>query len=81
MNIYLVKATSFYGMCAWSHYISFIVVAESEDSAKKYYPLDKHRWSGVDKNEPWESKEWFDWDNNISWDELTEPTYYEKVDN
>ena len=81
MNIYLVEATKFDDMCEWSHYVSFIVVAESEQAAKMYHPIDKHRWSGVDKDEPWESKEWSDWRNNISWNELKKPTDYEKVNN
>ena len=81
MNIYLLEPKTFEGMYEYSHYTECLVIAESENEAKKYHPLSKHRWSGINRKEPWESKEWGDWRNNIDWDKLTEPTFYEKLDN
>lgn len=78
MNIYLLKQTQ------WTrgagYYNSCVVAANSEQEARTIHPCDMYRWSGIKPNEPWESKSWSDWRNHIDWDNLTEPTDFDKSD-
>lgn len=78
MNLYLLHQTELTRGAGF--YTKCVVVAESIEKAKKIYPSDQHRWNGTDPYHPWESKSFIDWRHNRDWDNLTEPTYFERSD-
>jgi hypothetical protein len=80
MNLYLLKLESKEDLDPYFHYKECVVAANSSEEAKTIHPCKKYRWSGVNSEEPWETKKWDDWITNRDWNELTEPTYFERVD-
>lgn len=78
MNLYLLELESKEDLNSHFHYINCVVVADSSEEAKTIHPCKRYRWSGVNSEEPWETKTWDDW--NRDWNELTKPTYFKRVD-
>jgi len=81
MYLYLLKLKSKEDLYPYFYYVDCVVAADSSEEAKTIHPCSKYRWSGFNPEEPWETKEWNDCRNNRDWNELTEPTYFERVDN